>query len=66
MKQLGMDKRVEKKKWSRAKSMYLAGTVVFIILAVFGFNAINKKTYKVDGSRITVKKVIEDDFQDVI
>ena len=46
--------------------MYLAGTVVFIILAVFGFNAINKKTYKVDGSRITVKKVIEDDFQDVI
>jgi len=66
MKQLGMDKRVEKKKWSRTKTMYLAGTIVFIILAAFGFTAINKKTYKVEASKITVKKVIEDDFQDVI
>lgn len=66
MKQLGMDKRVEKKKWSRSKKMYLGGTLVFLLLAFFGFNAINKKTYKVEASRITVKKVIEDDFQDVI
>jgi HlyD family secretion protein len=51
MKQLGMDKRVEKKKWSRSKTLYLA---------------LNKKIYKVNASRITTKKVIEDDFQDVI
>jgi HlyD family secretion protein len=66
MKQLGMDKRVEKKKWSRSKTMYLAGTIVFLILAFFGFSALNKKIYKVSASKITVKKVIEDDFQDVI
>jgi len=66
MKQLGMDKRIEKKKWSRTKTMYLAGTIVFIILAFFGFTAINKKIYKVDASKITAKKVIEDNFQDVI
>ncbi|MFT6731310.1 MAG: HlyD family secretion protein [Glaciecola sp.] len=66
MKQLGMDKRVEKKKWSRSKTMYLAGAIVFLALAFFGFTALNKKIYKVNASRITIKKVIEDDFQDVI
>jgi len=66
MKQLGMDKRIEKKKWTRTKMMYLAGIVVFIILAFFGFKVINKKTYKVEASKISTKKVIEDDFQDVI
>lgn len=66
MNQLGMDKRVEKKKWSRSKTMYLTGTIVFLVLAFFGFTALNKKTYKVDASRITAKKVIEDDFLDVI
>ena len=66
MKQLGMDKRVEKKKWSRTNKMYLGGTIVFIILAVFGFINLNKKTYRVDATRITIKKVIKDDFQDVI
>jgi HlyD family secretion protein len=66
MKQLGMDKRVEKKKWRRSKTMYLAGAIVFLALAFFGFTALNKKIYKVNASRITIKKVIEDDFQDVI
>jgi len=66
MKQLGMDKRIEKKNWSQKKIMYIAGISVFIILAFFGFKAINKKIYKVDASRISVKKVIEGDFQDVI
>ena len=66
MKQLGMDKRVEKKKWSQTKLLYITGIVVFVILAFFGFKAMNKKIYKVDGNRITVKKVIEGDFQDVI
>ncbi len=61
-----MDKRVEKKKWSRSKTMYLSGTIVFLALAVLGFNTLNKKIYKVDATRITTKKVIKDDFQDVI
>ena len=66
MKQMGMDKKIKKKKWSQTKSLYLAGTIVFIVLAFFGFKAINKKTYKVNASKISVKKVIEGNFQDVI
>ena len=66
MKQLGMDKRIEKKSWNRTKTLYLAGIIVFIILAFFGFKTMNRKIYKVDESRITVKKVTAGDFQDVI
>ena len=66
MKQLGMDKRIEKKKWNRTKTMYLSGIIVFIVLAFFGFKTLNKKIYKVDESRITIKKVVSGDFQDVI
>ncbi|WP_052158164.1 efflux RND transporter periplasmic adaptor subunit [Lacinutrix jangbogonensis] len=66
MKQVGMDKRIEKKKWSQTKTLYLIGFIAFVVLSGFGINVINKKTYKVDGSRITVKTVTEGDFQDVI
>ena len=66
MEQIGMDKRVEKKTWTQTKKLYIAGTIVFLILAFFGFKAINKKIYKVDASKISVKKVISGDFQDVI
>ncbi len=66
MKQIGMDKRVEKKKWTQTKKLYIAGTIVFLTLAFFGFKAINKKTYKVNASKISVKKVIEGNFQDMI
>jgi len=66
MKQIGMDKRVEKKKWTQTKKLYIFGTVLFLILAFFGFKIINKKTYKVNASKISVKKVIEGNFQDMI
>jgi len=66
MKQIGMDKRIEKKKWSRTKTLYVFGGLAFVVLSAFGIGAINKKTYKADASRITVKKVTEGDFQDVI
>ncbi len=66
MKQMGMDKKIKKKKWDRTKTIYLAGTITFLVLAFFGFKAINKKTYRVNASKISVKKVISGDFQDVI
>ncbi len=66
MKQIGMDKRIEKKKWTQRKLISIAGVVILIILSFFVFKAINKKIYKIDGSKISVKKVIEADFQDVI
>jgi HlyD family secretion protein len=61
-----MDKRIEKKKWNTTKKLYVIGALVLVLLLAFGINAINKNIYKVDASRITVKKVTEGDFQDVI
>ncbi|RKE98965.1 HlyD family secretion protein [Ichthyenterobacterium magnum] len=61
-----MDKRIEKKKWSKTKVLYLVGICVFVILSFFGFKAINKKVYKVDATKISIKNVTQGDFQDVI
>jgi HlyD family secretion protein len=66
MESTGMDRKIEKKRWSQKNLMYLLGTVLFLMLAFFVFKSFNKKIYKVDGSRISVKKVLEGDFQDVI
>jgi len=66
MRQIGMDKKIEKKKWTRKNIMYIVGAVLFILLMFFGFKSFNKKTYKVKASRITVKEVIEGAFQDMI
>jgi len=66
MKQMGMDKRIEKKTWSQKKIITLVGIVAFMIIAFFGFKSLNKKVYNVDASRLTIKKVIEGNFQDVI
>ncbi len=66
MKQMGMDRRIEKKKWSQKKLLYLIGTAFFVLLMFFGFRSFNKKIYKVDASRISIKKVVEDNFQDMI
>lgn len=61
-----MDRKIVKKKWTRKKILYITGSVLFVILAFFGFKSFNKKVYKADASRITVKEVIEGQFQDMI
>ena len=66
MKQMGMDRKIEKKKWSQKKLYYVVGSFLFIILLFFTVKAINKKYYKVDATRISIKEVIEGDFQDMI
>jgi len=66
MEQGGMDKKIEKRKWTQKKTIYLIGSVLFLILAILGFKNLNKKIYKVNASKISVKKVIEDNFQDMI
>jgi len=66
MLQIGMDRKIDKKKWSKKKSYYMAGSAVFIVLLFFGFKSFNKKIYKVEGTKISVKEVIEGDFQDMI
>lgn len=63
---MGMDRKIEKKQWSQKKMYYLIGTALFLLIAFFGFKAMNKKVYKVSSSKISVKKVIEGDFKDMI
>ena len=63
---MGMDRKIEKKKWTQKRLLYIIGTAFFVLLMFFGFKSFNKKIYKVDGSRISVKKVVEDNFQDMI
>ena len=66
MKNTGMDKKIEKKKWNQQKSLYLGGAILFIVLAFFGFRSLNRKVFKVDASKISIKKVEEGNFQDMI
>jgi len=66
MKQIGMDKKIEKKQWSQKRLYYIAGAALFILLSFFGLKTLNRKIYKVDGTKISVKAVIEGDFQDMI
>lgn len=66
MKQMGMDRKIEKKQWSQKKIITLIGITAFAIIAFFGFKSFNTKEYNADASKIQVKKVIENDFQDVI
>ncbi|WP_338359614.1 efflux RND transporter periplasmic adaptor subunit [Yeosuana marina] len=66
MNQTGMDKKIEKKKWSQKNMLTLAGIIFVLILSFFGLQVFNKKIYKVEASKISVKKAFEGDFQDVI
>lgn len=66
MEQIGMDKKIEKKQWSQKKLYYIAGVALFILLAFFILKTLNRKIYKVDVTKISVKEVIEGDFQDMI
>ena len=40
--------------------------MIFLLLVFFCFRSLNKKAYKLDASRITVKKGEEGDFRDII
>ncbi|MCB0651109.1 MAG: efflux RND transporter periplasmic adaptor subunit [Saprospiraceae bacterium] len=62
----GMDRRIEKKKWSTQRILYLAGIALLFLLVFFVFKNLNKKVYKLDPSKISVKKVEKGDFQDMI
>ena len=66
MRQVGTDRRIEKKKWTLNKVIYLAGSVILLVLLFFGFKSFNKKIYKVDRNRLTIKEVVEGEFQDMI
>ena len=41
MKQMGMDRKIEKKKWTQKKSYYLIGSIVGVVMLFFLFKAIS-------------------------
>ena len=61
-----MDRKIGKDRWTKKRLLYIGLIIVALVLSVFGFKSLNKKVYKVDSNRITVKKVTEGDFQDII
>ena len=61
-----MDKKIEKKTWNGSRIGYLAGSVSIIILLFFAFNSFNKKVYNLNVDRVSFRKVVEGDFQNVI
>ena len=61
-----MDRKIENSRWTRQRIVYLGLGVVVLVLSVFGFRSLNKKVYKLDWDRITVREVIKSDFQDII
>jgi len=61
-----MDRKIGKDRWTKKRLLYISLILVALVLSVFGFKSLNKKVYKVDSNRITVKKVTEGDFQDII
>lgn len=63
---MGMDRKIIKKKWSQKKVYYIVGSALLILVLFFGFKSINKKIYKVNASKISIKEVIEGNFQDMI
>lgn len=66
MNQTGMDKKIEKKTWNQKRILTLTSVIFVLILSSFGLKVFNKKIYKVEASKISIKKAFEGDFQDVI
>ncbi|MDQ8053276.1 MAG: efflux RND transporter periplasmic adaptor subunit [Pedobacter sp.] len=61
-----MDKKIEKKRFSRKNILISTGTLVFIALAAYGYSLSLNKVFKVDAEKITLNKVQYGDFEDVV
>jgi HlyD family secretion protein len=61
-----MDRKIDKDRWTTKRLLYIGLVIVALVLSVFGFRSLNKKVYKLDRNRITVKEVKSGDFQDII
>ena len=61
-----MDRKIAKDRWTKKRLLYISLIVIALVLSVFGFRSLNKKVYKLDRERITVREVKEGDFQDII
>jgi HlyD family secretion protein len=61
-----MDRKIEKKYWSRKRVTMIVGGILLALIGTYAIQTLNKKTYRLDRDRITIKKVEESEFQDII
>lgn len=61
-----MDRKIEKKRWTKNRILTLIAISLGIIVLFFSVKAFNVKSFKIERSKLTVKKVIQGEFQDII
>ncbi len=64
---MGMDKAIEKKKWTINKILSIAGISIFLVFLVYLLFIRDKRSkLYVDKTQITIASVLEDKFQEFI
>ena len=61
-----MDKKIEKKRFTKKKMLMAAGILAFLILVIYGYRLSLTKVYKADAEKITLNKVAYGDFEDIV
>ncbi|WP_316818361.1 efflux RND transporter periplasmic adaptor subunit [Pedobacter nyackensis] len=61
-----MDKRIEKKRFSKKRIVIAAGLLLFVIVVAYGYSLSLTKVYKADADKVIINKVLYGDFEDVV
>lgn len=61
-----MDKKIEKKRFSRKRIIMTVGAVLFAGLVAYGYRLSLDKVYRADAEKLTISKVTYGDFEDVV
>jgi len=61
-----MDKKIEKKRFSRKRIILTIGAVFFAGLVAYGYRLSLDKVYRADAEKLTISKVTYGDFEDVV
>lgn len=61
-----MDRKIEKSKWNGKWLYYGIGAIFLFTIMFFAIRSINKRSYRLDKAKITVREVSRGDFQDII
>jgi len=61
-----MDKKIEKKRFSKKTIVIATAAVGFICLVIYGYTLSLNKVFSADGDKLTISKVQYGDFEDVV